>query len=49
MKRFNCVQIKPLVLDSNTWNHLTVSKQMIFESFKIVTYTLFIYSTHMKR
>ena len=28
MKILNCVQIKPLLLDSNTWNDLTVWKQM---------------------
>ena len=33
-KSFNYVQIKLLVLDSTTWNHLTVCKQMSSDSFK---------------
>ena len=30
------IQIKPLVLDSNTWNHLTGCKQMSFGLFKML-------------
>ena len=41
LKSFNCVQIKQLVLDINTWNHLTVCKQMSYDSFKDVAYKLF--------
>ena len=36
---FNCVPIELLVLNSNTWNHLTVCKQLNSGSFKnTVTY-----------
>ena len=32
-----------LVLDSNTWNHLTVGKQKIYDSFKnLITNKLFV-------
>ena len=49
LEPFNCRNIwvmlkKLLVLNSNTWNQLTVCKQMSFDSFKNnVTYRLIIY------
>ena len=46
LKLFNCVQIELLVQDRNTWNHLTVSKQMSSSLFKNVTYKLFVYKLH---
>ena len=36
-----------LILNSNTWNHLTVCKQMSTGSFKNVTYKLFVYTSHI--
>ena len=32
---------------NNTWNHLSVCKQMSFGSFKTVTYTQFVYKPCM--
>ena len=47
LKPFDCVQIQLLVFDSNTWNHLTLCKQMMSALFKNnVTYKLFIYKYH---
>ena len=34
LEPFNWEQIKVLVFDNNTWNHLTVCKQMSSGSFK---------------
>ena len=34
MKIFNCVLLKLFVLNNNTWNHLTVGKQMSSDSLK---------------
>ena len=34
LRTYNCVQIEQLVFDSNTWNYLTLSKQMSPDSFK---------------
>ena len=45
-------QMIELVLDSNTWNHLTVCKQISSGSFKNVTYKLFTHThthTHTQR
>ena len=42
LKSFICVQI-----DSNTWNHLTVYKQMNSSLFKNVTYKLFIHKSYI--
>ena len=41
------LQIQILMLDSNTWNHLPVCKQMSFGLFKNVTYKLVIYKSHI--
>ena len=41
-EQLNCVQMKLSVFDYNTWNYLTVCKQMSSGSFKNnVTYKLF--------
>ena len=37
------MQVELLLLDSNTCKHLTVCKQMSFDSFKNFTYKAFIY------
>ena len=35
------------MLDNNTWNYLTVYKQMSSASFKNVTYKLFTYKSYV--
>ena len=35
------------MLDSNTWNHLTVFKQMSSGLFKMLTYNLLVYTSYM--
>ena len=44
---FNCVQIKLLVLDRNTWNHLTVCERMTSASFKNVIYKSYIFDMYI--
>ena len=39
--------VELLVLDSNTWNHLTVFHQMISGSFKNFIYKLFAYKSYI--
>ena len=46
LKQFNCVSIELLVLDSNTWNYLTVCKQMTSGLFKDVIYKQFVYKSY---
>ena len=45
LKPFNCVQIELFALDRNIWNHLTVSKQMSFGSFRNYTNKLFVFKS----
>ena len=47
MKPFNCVKIKLLVLDNNTWKHLTVCKHMGSDLFKDITYKLFVCKSYI--
>ena len=35
------------MLDNNTWNHVTSSKQMSYGSFKNAAYKLFVYKSYM--
>ena len=41
------LSIELLLLDSNTWNYLTMCKQMISGLFKNVSYKLFIYKLYI--
>ena len=41
------MQLEILVLNSNTWNYLTVCKQMMPDLFKNLNYKLFAYKSYM--